>query len=262
MSKISFILAATDFGPLILSRMDSYTTANGFTFGVGHSLLETGGWEHENVHLFIHILKDRQKTYGNGVFVVDCGANIGTFSVILGKILNGWGKVLSIEPQERIFYCLAGNLAINNLFNVTALHAAVGEENGFIEIPQPNYLETGSFGCLELRQSDRDSFIGQKIDYTNNLLKVPLITIDSLNLPRVDLMKIDVEAMEFEVLNGAIQTIHRCKPVLFMDKLKIDSVKLVKLLEELGYVPFTPGIDCLAFHKDDPLLPHFQANFK
>ncbi len=41
--------------------------------------------------------------------------------------------------------------------------------------------------------------------------------IDSLELPRVDFIKIDVEGSELEVLEGAMSTLNRCKPVVIME---------------------------------------------
>jgi len=46
---------------------------------------------------------------------------------------------------------------------------------------------------------------------------VKVITIDSLALPDLDLIKIDAEGHEPGVLRGAISTIERCRPVLCME---------------------------------------------
>jgi FkbM family methyltransferase len=75
-------------------------------------------------------------------------------------------------------------------------------------MPQPNYLIPASFGSLELRKSNNTEFIGQPIDYSEGKLRpVQGITIDSLEVPRIDFIKIDVEGMEMEVLAGAAQSI-------------------------------------------------------
>ena len=49
--------------------------------------------------------------------------------------MTGWGSIEAFEPQERIYYALAGNIAINNLFNARAIFAAVGETDGWITVP-------------------------------------------------------------------------------------------------------------------------------
>jgi hypothetical protein len=64
---------------------------------------------------------------------------------------NGWGSVIAIEAQERIYYALAGNIAINNCFNAIAMHAAVSSEPGVMQIPTPDYFQPSSFGNLELK---------------------------------------------------------------------------------------------------------------
>ena len=63
--------------------------------------------------------------------------------------MDGWGSVLSIEAQERVYYALTGNIVINNCFNAIAMHAAVSSEVGVMNVPMPNYLVASSFGSLE-----------------------------------------------------------------------------------------------------------------
>ena len=64
---------------------------------------------------------------------------------------------------------------------------------------------------------------------------VSVITIDSLGLDRLDLIKIDAEGMEMEVLQGAEQTIGRCRPVIYAEWLKVGEGLLRERLNGLGY---------------------------
>src|SRR3984885_8591327 len=122
----------------------------------------------------------------------------------MGPAHDRWGIVIAIEAQERIYYALAGNLTINNCFNARAIHAAVGAAPGTMKIPNPNYLAPGSFGSLELRQRQGTEFIGQTIDYSEaRMIDVRTISVDAFNLPRLDLVKIDVEGMGLELIAGA-----------------------------------------------------------
>ena len=50
-----------------------------------------------------------------------------------------------------------------------------------------------------------------------------MMTINSLNLSRLDLIKIDVERMELEVLQGAKATIGRFRPIIIVEQLKASS---------------------------------------
>src|SRR5258706_82750 len=47
---------------------------------------------------------------------------------------------------------------------------------------------------------------------------IPMITIDSLELPVADYIKIDTEGSELNVLRGAEKTIKRCGPVIIVEQ--------------------------------------------
>jgi len=49
------------------------------------------------------------------------------------------------------------------------------------------------------------------------------------------LLKIDVEGMEAEVLQGAAETIARCKPILFVETIKSDKDTIIAALRNEGY---------------------------
>ncbi|MEJ0018857.1 MAG: FkbM family methyltransferase [Acetobacteraceae bacterium] len=251
--KTAFILASTDHGTLIVNRFDYHMVDATTGYGVGHFLLENTNYEPQEGAVAMQLLTLRRQHFGDGVVVLDCGANIGVHTVEWAKGMTGWGTVIAIEAQERIYYALAGNIAINNCFNAHAIHAAVGAENGALRIPTPNYLAPASFGSLELRPSSANEFIGQAIDYSEQkLTAVRMLTVDSLNLARLDLIKIDVERMELEVLAGAEQTLRRCRPIIIVERLKAPSEALTAVLAGHGYQWFVFGLNFLAVHPDDP----------
>ena len=256
---LAFVLAPTDQGTLIVNRFDYKVQADGSTIGVGHTLLSQATYDRDDIGWTKLLLGLRRRYFGDGVAVVDCGANIGVMTVEWGKSMTGWGSVLAIEAQERIYYALAGNLAIANCFNVRAINVAVGAAPGTIGIPQPNYLAPGTFGSLELRQSERTEFIGQNVNYAHeNLVPVSMISIDSLALARLDLLKIDVEGMEMDVLAGAAATIGRTLPIMVIEHIKSDGAAMVALLESHGYCLFQVGMNLLAVHPSDGTLNHLK----
>jgi FkbM family methyltransferase len=253
--KIAFVLASSEHGTMILNRLD-YRVVNdqGHAIGLGHQILELGSFDIQEVRLALELLLLRRKYHGDGVVAFDCGANIGVHTIDWAKMMTGWGSVIAIEAQERIYYALAGNIAINNCFNAIAVHGAVSSESGVMQIPTPNYLVPGSFGSLELRQSRGNEYIGQPIDY-RNLVNIRKLALDEYDLPRVDLIKIDVEGMEMEVLQGAARSIERTRPVMLIEKIKADAAQLRQWLEARGYTLLEAGINLLAVHSTDELLP-------
>ena len=54
-------------------------------------------------------------------------------------------------------------------------------------------------------------------EQSDNNVKVELITLDSLKLPRIDGIKIDVEGHELQVIKGALQSLTKNKPWLIIE---------------------------------------------
>ena len=81
---------------------------------------------------------------------------------------------------------------------------------------------------------------------------VDVITVDGLLLERLDFLKIDVEGMELEVLDGAMRSIERCRPQMLIESIKTDKAALSAVLQRLGYASFEVGINLLAIHATDP----------
>lgn len=253
--KLAFVLASSNHGTMIVNRLDYRMIDAERGYGVGFQILETGSFDPGEVGMALELLALRRRHHGDGVVALDCGANIGVHTIEWASTMTGWGSVLAIEAQERIYYALAGNIAINNCFNAIALHAAVSSEIGSMRIPNPNYLTASSFGSLELRQRDGNEFIGQAIDYSpENTVEVRTMAIDGFNLPRLDFIKIDIEGMELEAFEGARQTIERCHPIILVESIKSNADQLRGWLEQRGYHVMTAGINLLGIHPSDKTL--------
>jgi FkbM family methyltransferase len=251
---IAFVLTATNHGSMLVNRHD-YHHVGDVKFGVGHQLFNTSSFDQEEVDLVIRLLDERRRSFGNGVVAIDCGANLGVHTIEWAQFMYGWGEVIAFEAQERIFYALAGNIAINNCFNARAVWAAVGKSKGTIGVPIPNYFTPSSFGSLEINKTETTEFIGQEINYSDGeTLRTQMVAIDDMNLDRLDLIKIDIEGMEIDALEGAINSITNQKPLLLIEKIKSDEGQIRKITTSLGYKDITIGINLLAVHESDPTL--------
>ncbi len=258
---IAFVLASTDHGTMIVNRFDYKMFEPGKAYGVGITLLGTSSYDPYEVSVVAGLLNERRRHFGDGVRLLDIGANIGVFTVEWAKHMTGWGNVLAFEAQERLFHALAGNIAINNCFNARPIWAAVANESGVIGMPVPNYLEPGSFGSLELRPRERSEGIGQPVDYDEaGLVDVTAVTVDSLDLDRLDLMKVDVEGMEMEVLEGARRAIEQHLPIMMIEDVKIDRDELWRFLDGFGYKLFPAGMNVVAIHPTDRSIHSVRQN--
>jgi FkbM family methyltransferase len=159
----------------------------------------------------------------DGDVVVDVGANIGNHTVFYAKKVSPGGVVYALEPQRITFEFLCANLVLNGLTNVVPMQVGAGEAEGqlIVAVTDPNVVQ--NFGALKIE------------GHTSGDL-VKIITLDTLELRRCNLIKIDVEGMELQVLQGAEKTIRTCRPFLFVENNDLEgSPKTVQKLLDLGY---------------------------
>ena len=180
-------------------------------------------WEPEN-----HILLMRNVRPGSTV--LDVGAHIGTHAMGMAKAAGPQGRVYAFEPQRKIFRELYHNLKLNDVHNVIPLRFAAGDQPAVIEMNRSTANNEGG------------TAIGSGGD------KVELRTIDSFGFHNVSLIKIDVEAFEDHVLQGARKTISRDKPVLYVEiqgdanfdtarpEIRAKIVHTIQLIEQMGYL--------------------------
>lgn len=256
---IAYVLASTNHGNMIVNRNDFAFKEDGTTFGVGFQLLTASQFDINEINLARMILDLRRRHFGDGVVAIDGGANIGVHTIEWSRHMYGWGQVHAFEAQEIVFYALAGNIALNNCLNARARLAALGERCGDMIVPRPDYMRPASFGSLELRQRENTESIGQHVSYdANHGAKVPVVDLPSLELDRLDFLKLDVEGMELDVLRGGRTVLERHLPVMLIEMIKSDRASIETFLLELGYRSFDFGIDILVIHESDPTLQHIQ----
>jgi FkbM family methyltransferase len=133
--------------------------------------------------------------------VVDVGANIGVHAIAFAATA---GRVIAIEAQRRLIDILRQNAAANGRANIEIIHAAAGAGEGMLIVPVPNYRGFSNFAALALG------------DHTDGE-SVPMLPLDRLVPATCRLIKIDVEGMELDVLQGAAATVARCRPLVYFE---------------------------------------------
>jgi FkbM family methyltransferase len=181
-------LTPTRYGPMVYHRLDTY---------VGRSLDLYGEFSPDETDFLSRLV-------GPGSLVLDGGANIGALTVPLARQVGPLGHVWAIEPQRLTYQVLCGNLALNSLTNVTALHGALGKAGGGLTLPALDLTQPQNVGGVSVKGHAEGE-------------KVRTYAIDDLDLPGLTLLKLDVEGMERDALAGARDTIEAYQPILYVE---------------------------------------------
>jgi FkbM family methyltransferase len=172
----------------------------------------------------IDILKKNVK---KGDTVVDIGAHIGYFTIILSDLVGNDGKVIAFEPNPTTFSILKKNIETNSLSNVILENLAISD------IESEQYIKESN----ESASSSIDK------NYTDGI-KINTITLDKyFKNKEINFIKIDVQGSEFNILNGSIKTFRKkpkciieIHPSIFDSKgEKISSKEIIKILKNFNY---------------------------
>ncbi len=164
---------------------------------VGRSLGLCGEFSEGEVQLFRRFVHP-------GDLVLDVGANIGAHTVALARLVDSSGVVLAFEPIRFLYQLLCGNVALNGLAHVHTHHVAVGREAGALRVPPIDFTIPDNYGGVPLGGWQHGEH-------------VPVLRLDDISVPRCDFIKIDVEGMEQQVIEGAWMLINRFRPVLYVE---------------------------------------------
>lgn len=247
---IAFTIASTAHGTMIVPVRDYNVRKNrGWVdWGVGLNLLQHGEYDTDLISLCCGVLQGRyERDPCSRAVAIDGGANIGVYTIEWARFMAGWGRVIAFEPQRWIFNCLAGNVALNGCFNADVQPIALGGQDGFIGVPHVDYGQPGHYSSLSL---NRDADIGQDRGET---YPARMRTIDGMGLGRLDVLKLDIEGMEIEALEGARQTIMRCRPFITVEWIHVGEKPLRDFMDDMGYRSYAAGLMLACLHRDDPM---------
>ena len=197
----------TEDGTVLYNPNDTY---------VGKSIKLYGRYQLEEIKVFDRYVQE-------GDTVLDIGANIGTHTLWFANKVGESGFVMAFEPQRLIFQTLCANMALNSIKHVDCKQLGVGYSKRLVTVPVLDPLKENNFG-------------GLSIDGHSEGEPVAICRVDDIGLSRCDFIKMDVEGMEPEALQGAMNTIVKCRPVLYIELDREENIHFLQIfLEELRY---------------------------
>jgi FkbM family methyltransferase len=162
-----------------------------------------------------------------GDSVVDVGANIGVYTLLVARLVGRSGRVFAFEPTPQTFRRLQENLTLNHAEWVTAQQVAVSDRRGTMTFTTDR--DTGN--CFTFDAS-----------YAGHSISVPVTTLDEvLGETRCSLVKVDAEGAEPLILSGA-------RRALAEHRLSVLQLELVERFVKRAGSSVYQIRDCLAEH--------------
>lgn len=172
--------------------------------------------------------------------VWDIGSNIGVHAVAFAAKSK---FVICFEPNQNNLKLLLKNT--ENLQNVAVVNVAASDKNGTILIQDFNPTVPDNYGMVKANQGDKFGLS---------------IKLDDWVFPKPDLVKIDVETMEWQVLQGMDNTIKKFFPVIYFEAHETPNMpEIYDYLTELGYSLYwtiVPNFNINNFNKNP--VDHFN----
>jgi FkbM family methyltransferase len=139
----------------------------------------------------------------------DIGANLGFFSVLLGRLAGPTGSIYAFEPVPRNASTIERNARLNRMDNITVMRIAVSSGDG-----QEELLLAHHVGGAVLKSA------GAPPDLAGSLI-VETASLDMLlerqQIKPPNIAKIDIEGAEMEALQGMERILRAWTPAIILE---------------------------------------------
>lgn len=191
--------------------------------------------------------KQRERLYSlvsKDAIIFDVGTNVGETLLNFAKITGESGFVYGFEPDEQNFDNAKKNMSLNVFDNIHLFKIGISDRKESVKLFR---VDSHNLGMNRILNDDEASGFE---DFT----VIETDTLDNLvadnKIERVDLIKIDIEGYEMRALRGAIATLERFKPQLFIEvgytrliKNDTSPTEMIVLLKDLGYATYHAETD-------------------
>lgn len=187
------------YGKIFVPNKPNYVIVEGFKLYIhegkdilSDSLLISKEYEPVETKVIKDIVKEED-------VVVDAGANIGYYTILLSKIVGARGKVYAFEPEKSCFDLLKQNCRENKCYNVILINKALSNKEGEIKF----YINEKDKGLSSIIKTLNTTKVIVKTTTLNKEISEP-----------IDFMKIDIEGAELQALQGATTSLRSCNKMV------------------------------------------------
>jgi FkbM family methyltransferase len=160
-----------------------------------------------------------------GNTVIDIGANTGMHALPFAARVFPGGEVYAFEPTDYAYKRLQENIGLNPHLNVKGIKMALADKN--VESQMINFRSTWR----------TDGIVDQK----ENVVSVRMLDdwMKEDGPLKVDIIKLDVDGYEYPILKGALKTLERFLPLIFIEigpwHFKDVTQNPIAMLSNMGY---------------------------
>jgi FkbM family methyltransferase len=150
----------------------------------------------------------RSLVAGRPAVALDIGANVGHHSLYMASFC---AQVHAFEPYEKVACAIDNKIRRNGLRHVHVHRVGLSDQERVLDFYAPQGVNTGTGSFVATHEVQNNCLVGQ--------LRVVKADdyIASLQLQRIDLVKIDVEGFELSVLRGLPETLRRHRPIVMLE---------------------------------------------
>lgn len=158
-----------------------------------------------------------------GDIVIDAGAHIGIYSIRQAK--RG-ARVYAFEPNPDVFVRLENNISLNSVReNIVPIRKALHSRTGNIEFSiDPDNTAAGKDISLERKKTTSNYIIAESISLDDFM--------SSIECKCINILKIDIEGNEFELLQGATDSLKIVKKLVLECHSQDNKRNIVNLLSK------------------------------
>ncbi len=171
----------------------------------------------------------------------DVGAHFGIHAVGMAMQVGPDGEVCAFEPDTVAFARMQRHVRMNRLRNIKLFQLAASDHDGALEL-----VVSGGLGSTvtHVRYDDEEPSPEAAVLNASAIRLDSLVSAGEIRVP--DLVKIDVEGHGGRVLEGALDTVGRCKPIIvFSVHSESEWSQARQVLMPLGYAgKYASGREC------------------
>ncbi len=188
----------------------------------------------------VRMIEDIKNSNPEGKVIFDVGTFIGASSLVFAKMVGEKGKIVGFEPNPYNRERIEQNFDLNKKLasRITISSVALSNIDGNMIMTMSKEIDNGHSSTSRLNQS-HPTLHNNQLPSDFEEISVETKRLDNYVKETSlypDIIKIDIEGAEYEFLEGGRETIHKYRPVLYIEiHSEFCAIKCMDFLNSEGY---------------------------